>query len=87
MSRSAYQPLKISVFFWGGNNKTSTQKNFKRVFVIFIKTKSHKSGEVDWQICSSPKSGEVDRHFCPSYSRWAYLPLLRISLYCVILKH
>ena len=37
---------------------------------------------VDRQICSSPKSGEVDKHFCPPYSRWADLPLLRISLYC-----
>ena len=47
----------------------------------FSPQKTHKSGEVDWQICSSPKHGEVDRQFFPSYSRWADPPLLRISLY------
>ena len=57
------------------------QKKLLKGFVIYLFFKSHKSGEVDKQICSSPKSGEVDRHFWPSSSRWADLPLLRTSLY------
>ena len=83
MSRYAYQPLQIYVFC--GKKIMKPLKNTKKNFFVenmryFLFKKSHKSGEVDRLICSSPKSGEVDRHFCLSYSRWADMPLLRISL-------
>ena len=46
----------------------------------FFFKKLHISVEVDKQICSLPKSEEVNMHFFLSYSRWADVPLLRISL-------
>ena len=85
--------INLSRFMWFFGEKSRNLFTFFFLYYYFFseaawffskiqKNKSHKSGEIDRQICSTPKSGEVDEHFCPSYSRWADLPLLRISLYC-----
>ena len=80
--------ISTSPDLWDFNGKISFNLAKKYIYYILFllrgfhgfSHKTHKSGEVDRQICSSPKSGEIDRHFCQSYSRWAYLPLLWIGL-------